>query len=49
MGDRIAVRQGDWEFIVYNVNDKEDTEYMLFDLSSDVGKTHNLVDVHPYI
>jgi arylsulfatase A-like enzyme len=41
-GGRVALRQGDWKLVRYNVNKEPVGEYELYNLSNDVGEENNL-------
>jgi arylsulfatase A-like enzyme len=44
---RVAMRQGNWKAVRYNVAVDPDSPLELFDLSSDPGETKNVADKHP--
>ena len=44
---RVAMRQGNWKAVRYNVAVDPDSPLELFDLSSDPGETMNVADKHP--
>ncbi len=46
-GGRLALRQGDWKLVKYNVNKEPIGEYELYDLSKDIGEENNLAAKMP--
>ncbi|MBX2877963.1 MAG: arylsulfatase [Saprospiraceae bacterium] len=48
-GGRVAVRQGAWKAVRYNVLKDPDAAVELYDLSTDVGETQNVAADHPEV
>lgn len=48
-GGKQAIRIGDWKGIKLNVGIPEKTSFLLYDLSTDIGETHDLASDHPDI
>lgn len=48
-GGRVAIRKGKWKAIKYNYIAEPDAPFELYDLSQDMGETHNLASDHPEI
>ncbi|MEZ5041304.1 MAG: arylsulfatase [Saprospiraceae bacterium] len=46
-GGRVALRQGDWKLVRYNVGKGEPRPFELYDLSKDIGETHDLAAEFP--
>lgn len=44
---RLALRQGDWKLVQYNVNAKEPGQYELYNLRSDPQEKNNVIDQQP--
>ena len=50
LGGRQGIRKGDWKLVRYNVREGgADTTTELFDLSQDLGETHNIAKEHPEV
>ncbi|WKN44668.1 arylsulfatase [Tunicatimonas pelagia] len=48
-GGRLAVRQGDWKAVRYNVLENPDSPLELYDLSQDIGEENNVASEHPEV
>lgn len=48
-GGRVAVRQGNWKLVKYNVDKNPDAQWELYDLSLDVGEERNLASRYPEV
>jgi len=46
-GGRVAVRQGDWKLIRYNINRTPMGEFELYNLAEDIGEENNLAGQFP--
>lgn len=49
LGGRQAVRMGKWKGVKYNVFDRNETSFELYDLEKDPGETKNLAVAYPEI
>jgi arylsulfatase A-like enzyme len=48
-GGRVAVREGDWKGVRYDVLDDPDSPLELYDLSTDIGEQNDVADQHPEV
>ena len=48
-GGRMAVRQGKWKAVRYNVFKNPDSQVELYDLSTDIGEENDVAEQHPEI
>ena len=46
-GGRIAVVDGDWKAVRYDVQENPDAPIQLYDLSTDLGETNDVASAHP--
>ena len=49
LGGRVAVRQGNWKLVIYNVDDPKKRQTFLYDLSEDIHEDVDLSRVYPDI
>ena len=47
LGGRVAVRQGDWKLIRYDINRTPKGEFELYNLTEDIGEENNLAIQYP--
>ncbi len=48
-GGRAAIRKGKWKLIKYDVDENPEAQWELYDLSKDVGESHNLASERPEV